>query len=77
MFTYLLLLIFCRDCHVQCAGVDEAAQSHQQVEEVDQDPRGAHQAAAQVIPHRGEMPIPQQLLAEHRRGGNTRGIPAA
>jgi len=44
---------------------------------MDQDSRGAHQAAAEVVPHRGEMSFSQQLLTEHGRGGNSRGVPAA
>jgi len=45
----VLLCFFCGG--FQCARINEAAQSHQQVEEVDQDSRGTHQAAAEVFSH--------------------------
>ena len=43
---------------------------------MDQDPRGSHQTAAQVFPHRGEVSIPQQLFTEHGRGRDSRRVPA-
>ena len=64
-------------CRVQCSWLNEASQPHQQVEEMDQDSRGSHQTAAQVISHRGKMSISQQLLTEHGRGGDSRGVSAA
>ena len=62
---------------LQCPGLNEAAQPDQQAEEVDQDPRGEDEAAAQVLPHRGEMPLPVQFLSQHGGGGAAWGVPPA
>jgi len=61
---------------VQCAWLNEATQPDQQVEEVDQDSRGSHQTAAQVVSHRGKVSISQQFLAEHGRSGDSRRVSA-
>ena len=62
---------------LQRARLHEASQSHLEAEKVDQDPGGEDQAAAQVLPHWGEMSLPQQFLCTDRRGGDPWGIPYA
>ena len=49
------------------------AESDPEAEEVDQDPGGQDEVAAQIVPHRGEMPLPEQLQPPDSRGRVARG----
>ena len=62
---------------LQCARLHEAPQSDLTAEEVDQDPGGEDQTAAQVLPYWGEMPLPQQFLCTNCWSGDPWWIPDA
>lgn len=62
---------------LQCARLHEASQSHLQAKEVDQDFGGENQTAAQVLPHWGEVSLPQQFLCTNSWSWDSGRIPNA
>lgn len=62
---------------LQCARLHEASQSHLQAKEVDQDFGGENQTAAQVLPHWGEVSLPQQFLCTDSWSWDSGRIPNA